>query len=432
MKQNFYWLLAFIFFMVMPGTSWSQLRADTDTGEYKIIVEGFDWGPAVSKVVLLGHNPDDLNEQGYEVTVKRSTALIEIPEERAMGTRDILHAYRSDENGANSAGGNSTTLILEVGPGKVLGSPFQYIRNDSLSGNFWVDYTMHITQHATGKVWSRETARIMPLVDSFELNGSYTHSDGISYSYASYDPQRKQGKSPLIIWLHGGGEGGSDPTIPLLGNRAANYASGELQHFFGGAHVLVPQCPTAWMHNKEGVSTRGRENDIYNEGLMALIRKYVQEHPDIDPDRIYIGGCSNGGYMSLKLILLYPDYFAAGFISALAYNSEFLSDSDIQKIKEVPIWFIHAEDDPVTLAEETAVPVYKRLISAGAENVHFSYYKHVEDISGILGGKNFRYNGHWSWIYSHANHSRKDYDGSPVMVDNRPVTIMEWMAAMKN
>jgi hypothetical protein len=34
------------------------------------------------------------------------------------------------------------------------------------------------------------------------------------------------------------------------------------------------------------------ENDIYNEGLMALIKNYVQTNPGIDPNRIYVGGCS--------------------------------------------------------------------------------------------------------------------------------------------
>jgi predicted peptidase len=248
-------------------------------------------------------------------------------------------------------------------------------------------------------------------------------------SYAAYQPKTRKDKSPLIIWLHGGGEGGTDPSIPIIANRAANYASEEIQAFFGGAYVLAPQCPTFWMQNAEGSSTRGKEDDIYNAGLMALIKDYVVKHPNIDQDRIYVGGCSNGGYMSLKLLLLYPEYFAAGYISALAYHSQFLTDAQIKSIKEVPIWFIQSKDDPVTLPEKTVVPVYQRLLAAGAKDVHFTYYDHVVDITGFFGGDNYRYNGHWSWIYSHVNHSKLDYDGSPVLLDGRAVTIMEWMAA---
>jgi predicted peptidase len=71
-------------------------------------------------------------------------------------------------------------------------------------------------------------------------------------SYAYFSPKEKQDKYPLIIWLHGGGEGGTDPTVPLLANRAANYASDEIQQYFGGAYVLVPQSPTRWMDSGEG------------------------------------------------------------------------------------------------------------------------------------------------------------------------------------
>ena len=249
---------------------------------------------------------------------------------------------------------------------------------------------------------------------------------------AAFSPAAGGGKKPLIIWLHGGGEGGTDPTVALLGNRAANYASPDIQVLFGGAYVLVPQAPTFWMNREGGGYTRGDVEDIYNEGLMDLIKAYVADNPGIDPDRIYVGGCSNGGYMSLKLLLKDPDYFAAAFISALAYHAEYVTDAQIRSIRKVPIWFIHSKDDPVTLPEETAVPIYNRLLEAGARNVHFSYYDHVTDITNQYGGEGFHYSGHWSWIYSHANVARQDFDGGPVLVNGRPVTVMEWLAAQEN
>ncbi|MFN5331817.1 MAG: prolyl oligopeptidase family serine peptidase, partial [Bacteroidota bacterium] len=64
--------------------------------------------------------------------------------------------------------------------------------------------------------------------------------------------------------------------------------------------------------------------------VFALIDDFVSKNPLVDASRIYVGGCSNGGYMSLKLILEHPNYFAAGYISALAYNNEFISDAQVQ------------------------------------------------------------------------------------------------------
>ena len=106
-------------------------------------------------------------------------------------------------------------------------------------------------------------------------------------------------------------------------------------------------------------------------------------------------------------------------------------EEQIKSIRKVPIWFVHSKDDPVTLPEETVVPLYQRLKAAGAGDVYFSYYDHVIDITGQYGGPDFRYNGHWSWIYSHANKADRDFDGSPVQVNGVPVTIMQWLSAQK-
>jgi len=321
--------------------------------------------------------------------------------------------------------------VLAVAPEWPLSSPLQYVRSEKCRGTRWVDYELTITEKASGRVWDTETGRVRPLVDRFDLSGKFVHDAGTTLSYASFAPVTKRPKSPLLIWLHGGGEGGADPSVALLANRATNYASDDIQAIFGGAHVLVPQCPGAWMHNAKGQMTHGREDDVYNVALMALVRDYVRTHASVDTGRIYVGGCSNGGYMALKLMLLHPDYFAAGFISSLAYQSQYLSDAQIKSIAHLPIWFVHSADDQTTRPDETVLPVYERLKAAGATNVHASFYDRVVDITGFFGGADYHYNGHWSWIYLHANESRLDRDGSPVTVAGRPVTVMEWLAAQK-
>jgi predicted esterase len=399
-------------------------------GEYSIVVEGYDWGAGVSKVILsLDETVSSANAGDYTVSVKRHTDCVELRPDQAAGERIIIHAYVSDARGKPRSEGGHVTLVLAVAPRWILGNPIQYVRSEKCRGNLWVDYELTVTDTAASRVWDTEIGRIMPLVDRFDLSGRYVHDTGTALSYASFVPETDSERSPLLIWLHGGGEGGTDPTIPLLGNRAANYASDEIQVIFDGAYVLVPQCPGAWMHNTEGVMTHGQEDDVYNVALMALIRDYVAAHPGIDTDRIYVGGCSNGGYMSLKLLLLYPDYFAAGFISSLAYQSQYLTDEQIQSIAHLPIWFVHSADDQTTVPDKTVLPVLERLKAAGARHVHASYYDHVVDITGFFGGEDYHYNGHWSWVYLHANQCRRDLDGSPVTLNGRPVTVMEWLAA---
>lgn len=397
------------------------------TGTYKIVVEGFDWGAGVNKVILnLSDTTSKVNPSEFQVFASRKTSQGAINDD--PNKREVLGAYVSDDQGNRVKTGKNITLVLAVGPQLAISSPFQYVRG---KGNVWVDYSMTVLHTKSQQIWDNPTGKIMPLVDQFDLTKKYTYNDKLTMSYATFSPKVAKDKAPLIIWLHGGGEGGTDPTIPLLGNKAANYASPAIQALFDGAYVLSPQCPGAWMHNTQGVGTQGKENDVYNEGLMALIKDYVKSNPQIDPNRIYVGGCSNGGYMALKLILLYPDYFAAGYISALAYRSEYISDVDLQKVKNVPIWFVHAKDDMTTIPDLTVVPVFNRLRSLGAKNVHFTYYDHVNDITNFYGGTGFQYNGHWSWVYLHENLPRTDLDGSPVRINGKPVSIMEWLAAQK-
>ncbi|TFV96020.1 glucan-binding protein [Algoriphagus kandeliae] len=389
---------------------------------YKLVVEGFDWGPAVNKVILsLDQTTTEVNAADFTVNATRKLESVDQPIQPAQGPREVLSAYVSDENGNRVDEGSNVTLVLAVGPRQQIASPFQYVRG---SGNLWVDYQLSITDG--NQTWDQFTGKVMPLVDQFDLTGKFTSGD-ISLTYASFTPKKKEGKSPLVIWLHGGGEGGTDTTVPLLGNRAANYASEEIQQYFGGAYVLAPQTPTRWMDSGEG-TTRGERDDIYFEALKGLFDDFTAKHPDIDTDRIYVGGCSNGGYMSLKLLVEYPEYFAAGYISALAYRAQNLTDEQVQDIKDIPMWFIHSKDDSTTVASNTVIPVYEKLKAAGAPNVHLTLYDHVVDITNVYGGENYYYPGHWSWIYSHANKSQTDYDGRPVTVNGVPVTIMQWLA----
>lgn len=421
----------FSFGILAAHPSETHINTSAAPGDYRWVVEGFDWGPAVNKVILsLDKSVKEAHAAQYQVFATRSLEGAEIPAESASGNRSVAYAYVSDENGNRLAEGKHITLVLTVSPALPLGSPFQYTRINNRGSNYWVDYKLTIINSKNGQIWNNSLGKLMPLVDQYDLTKTFQYGNGLSMSYATFTPKNITAKAPLIIWLHGGGEGGNDPTVALLGNKAANYASPEIQALFGGAYVLVPQAPTFWMQAAEGM-TRGKDNDIYNAGVFALIQDFVTKNPNIDTKRIYVGGCSNGGYMSLKLILEHPDYFAGAYISALAYFNEFISDAQVQKIKNVPMWFIHSKDDGTTKADETIVPLYKRLKQAGAKNVFLSYYDNVTDITGFFGGENYHYNGHWSWIYSHANTARTDFDGSPVMLNGRPVTILEWLAAQK-
>jgi hypothetical protein len=173
-----------------------------------VSVGGFDWGPAVNKVTLyLDGIAESTDRSDFIVYANRSSDLTDDQILPSNGRRQISAAYISDENGNRIEKGAFITLILEVGPHLQIASPFQYMRVDDRVGNQWIDYKLTIINTSTQEVWNEEAERRIPLIDEFDLNGRFNTADGISMSYAYFSPKEKQDKYPLIIWLHGGGEG---------------------------------------------------------------------------------------------------------------------------------------------------------------------------------------------------------------------------------
>ena len=235
----------------------------------------------------------------------------------------------------------------------------------------------------------------------------------------------------MIIWLHGAGEGGQDPTVAYAGNKVTNLATEEIQKKFGGAYLLVPQTPTFWLNDGSGQYGRSGKS-MYTEALKALIDEFIEKNDAaIDRDRIYIGGDSNGGFMTMRMTVNYPDFFAGVFPVCEALYDERISDEDIEHIKNVPIWFTHAKNDPVVKPEETVVPTYERLIKAGAKNVHFTFWDKITDLHGLFvdeKGEPFEYIGHFAWIPMLNDDCKLDYDEKPVVVDGKEVTLLDWLA----
>ncbi|MNR54363.1 hypothetical protein D3C85_1745310 [compost metagenome] len=63
--------------------------------------------------------------------------------------------------------------------------------------------------------------------------------------------------------------------------------------------------------------------------------------------------------------------------------------------------------------------------------MHFSFFDKVVDIHGLFAdakGEPFNYIGHFSWIYALNDDCRLDYDGKPVVVEGKEVSLMDWLA----
>lgn len=427
MKKFVKLLVACSMAFALTACGGSEKGSDTITGTYAIHVDGFDWGCGTTKATLtLDYVLDKVKAEDFVVTETKATTDFTDPEfavKEGTFDRTVTKAYLSDAEGKETTEPSKTvTLELAVDPNT--GSPMNYSMTEGV--NTWCDpYYLTITLADGAKLASAGTEVKSFTIDT-ECRGKttnadqfkidkYAATDGTEYAYAHYDVE---GAKTMFVWLHGMGEGGTDPTITLLANRVTAFAQEEFQTSFDtGVSVLVPQTPTFWMNEGEGMGQTGAS--IYLESLVELIDKYKE---DCGAEKVVIGGCSNGGYMTLSIARTYGTKYDAYIPICEAIDDQYNTEEHINTLKDVPLYFIYSEDDTTVLPSQCEIPTINRIKEAGSENIHVFSPEHVVDMSGqykAADGSPYQYAGHWSWIY---------FDNNDTTCDDCGISAFEWAA----
>ena len=368
--------------------------------------------------------------------------------------RNVLNIYPSDSRGAYNPDGEYLALGLDRLSGWGAGI-------SKTNEGVWGDYGIKVALKPgkTLKVGKQKFTAIECETDNalkdfvseadYFNKGTYTgrltgKSGDVTLTYASYEPWSLRGdeaKNPLVIWLHGGGEGGKDVSITLLGNEVVSLIRPEIQSHFTseggekGAYVLSVQCPTMWMGTSKGFG-HGEYPSLYADVLKSCIDSFVEQRPDIDRNRIYIGGCSNGGFMTMHMLMRNPRYFAAAYPTCEAYLDEYISDCEIKVLSEENIWFVQSYDDTTVDAKTHCIPTFQRLMKAGAKNVWMSMFESIIGVDNP--GQHIM--GHFAWCYvfnDAVTLSQEQTDGEVKPSNNGGGTVapqghanlFEWMNA---
>ena len=370
--------------------------------------------------------------------------------------RNVLHVYPCDSRGAYNPVGEYLALGLEKISGWGTGI------SKSRQGGVWTEnYSVKVALKPgkTLKAGKQKFTAIecetdkaledfLSEADYFNkgtFTGRLTGKPGdVTLTYASYEPWSLKGDgvaNPLVIWLHGGGEGGVDVSITLLGNEVVSLIRPEIQSHFtteggkNGAYVLSVQCPTMWMGTSKGFG-HGEYPSLYADVLKSCIDEFVDQHPDVDRNRIYLGGCSNGGFMTMHMLLRNPRYFAAAYPTCEAYMDQYISDTEIKMLAEENIWFVQSFDDTTVAAATHCIPTFQRLVKAGAKNVWMSMFESVVGMDD----PGMPIMGHFAWCYvfnDAVTMSQEQVEDSIVPTNNGGGTVapqghanlFEWMNA---
>jgi predicted peptidase len=187
--------------------------------------------------------------------------------------------------------------------------------------------------------------------------------DGKEAKYVLFVPHDYKGDKPypLILFLHGAGETGTDGKKQATAGLGNAIKKREKDFPF---IVVFPQAQTfGW--------DAGNAN---GERAMSILSE-VEKEFKTDPKRVYLTGLSMGGGGTWSFAAKYPERWAAiapicGFIKRQPTGEDYKGIA--AKIKDIPCWCFHGDaDQAVPVAQSRGV--VKALWDAGAHPNYTEY-----------------------------------------------------------
>jgi predicted peptidase len=223
--------------------------------------------------------------------------------------------------------------------------------------------------------------------------------DGRQHAYSVYvPPEYTPDKAwPLIIFLHGSGERGSD------GFKQTEVGIGRairLHRAWFPAIVLMPQCAAddVWWSPA-----------MTNMVLAAANRVGAAYH--LDPERIYLTGLSLGGGGCWSLGAALADRLAAIVpICAVGEQRMGVPKSLAPQLAKVPIWAFHGRRDERVPVEDSRHMV-KKIEDAGGE-VKFT---EIPDGNHFIWNRVYEDPKLWQWLFKQR---RSSSDGNATPEDS--------------
>ena len=198
-----------------------------------------------------------------------------------------------------------------------------------------------------------------------------SHSTNLPYIlYLPDDYENNPDKQyPLLLFLHGAGERGTDLKLVKSQGLPKKFESGDNIPFI----VLAPQCPKEdWWAD-------------YRHALITMVDAVITNYR-VDEARVYLTGLSMGGRGTWDMATFFPNRFAA-IAPICGWGDGLFGYPDrLKRIKHIPVWAFHGDADDIVPIAAT-----QWLVDALKEyggNVKFTIYPNV---------------GHNSWTESYDN-----------------------------
>jgi len=178
-------------------------------------------------------------------------------------------------------------------------------------------------------------------------------------------------KYPMILFLHGSGECGTDNQRQLKCGifSLLNQLVKQPEPVF----VVAPQCTQSnWWVRTLAFSPDYRmpECAVSLDDALALCQHLI-ETAGADADRFYITGLSLGGFGTWDALQRYPERFAAA-VPVCGGGDIHLA----KKFAHVPVWVFHGQDDK-NVHPDCSRRMVDALRRAGAKDARYTEYPRV-------------------------------------------------------
>lgn len=202
---------------------------------------------------------------------------------------------------------------------------------------------------------------------------------GLKYLlYLPKDYGKEKGKTfPLMLFLHGSGERGSDVQKVALHGPPKLAAAGKEFPFI----IVSPQCP---------------DGQWWDVQVLKSLLDDIESKYSVDKDRVYLTGLSMGGFGTWEMATRYPNLFAA--IAPICGGGD---PERAKRIAHLPIWVFHGEDDKAVSIKRSEEMV-DALKAAGATDVQFTRYPNTGHDSWVKAYDDPKL---YEWMLSHKRKS---------------------------
>ncbi len=238
----------------------------------------------------------------------------------------------------------------------------------------------------------------VPMVET----GTIKAADGITDLHyrmvkpADFDESKKY---PVVIYVYGG------PHSQMVQNRW-RYGSG------GWEFYMAQQGHIVFVVDNRGTSYRGFEFENVTHRQLGVVEakdqmsgvEFLKSLPFVDSEKMGIHGWSYGGFMTINMLLRYPDVFKVGVAGGpvidwkyyeIMYGERYMDSpqdnpegyketSLLEKADKLKsrLLIIHGDEDPVVVMQHS-MQFLKSAVSSGTHPDFFVYPGHEHNVMGI-------------------------------------------------